>query len=507
MKKIILYSFCSIAATLVFSLTSCRKAPSDGEAFITLKSNEVRFLADTEILFFGDGFVQEFDKFRNNLIQKTREDRLSLIQNSIESAKLERRSLETSKPILIAEARDEANKSMREGLTKLQSSFDAIRNAISKTDSMKLALENNFSSFQKRELEIASKIISIQNNANNISSQVIDKINQAIVNERIAIEIYECKEKLFDCNPRTVAQMVDGTVWDSFFKLNKHIPSDLSGSSKWLIDGESCVAFQNYSESFIINRKRDKYFPDDRKWDQLTLAKNLSSKLESSKIANEIRQNLAALRNASNDIKALYDQAEVNDEAFKKGFQIWANSSNNTVDTIRSKLSERSNLENQLSKAESDHGYLLSIQEGSAIWNEKLREVDAAAENNYEQKIRKISERIKSEEDLLERVKSNSSYVDIHSLNPLIKDLVSEELHQNKLSSTRTGSDGKFTIPPKARYISAFMKREASDEEIFWLIKINMDEKIVKITNSNATMNSAPNGVSAYLGALDAKLD
>jgi hypothetical protein len=208
MKKIILYSFCSIAATLVFSLTSCRKAPSDGEAFITLKSNEVRFLADTEILFFGDGFVQEFDKFRNNLIQKTREDRLSLIQNSIESAKLERRSLETSKPILIAEARDEANKSMREGLTKLQSSFDAIRNAISKTDSMKLALENNFSSFQKRELEIASKIISIQNNANNISSQVIDKINQAIVNERIAIEIYECKEKLFDCGlPQPVSRL------------------------------------------------------------------------------------------------------------------------------------------------------------------------------------------------------------------------------------------------------------------------------------------------------------
>lgn len=77
-------------------------------------------------------------------------------------------------------------------------------------------------------------------------------------------------------------------------------------------------------------------------------------------------------------------------------------------------------------------------------------------------------------------------------------------LVSQQISSTRTSSDGKFAVPPQARYASAFLKRGATAEELFWLVKINLKDTSLKLSNSNITKTSR-NG--ALMGALDAKLE
>jgi hypothetical protein len=73
--------------------------------------------------------------------------------------------------------------------------------------------------------------------------------------------------------------------------------------------------------------------------------------------------------------------------------------------------------------------------------------------------------------------------VDVDKLIITIKKFLSNK----KLSSTRTGSDGKFKVPSDARFVMAYHFRESTKNELFWLIKINLDEDQVKLTNSNMT--------------------
>jgi hypothetical protein len=73
-------------------------------------------------------------------------------------------------------------------------------------------------------------------------------------------------------------------------------------------------------------------------------------------------------------------------------------------------------------------------------------------------------------------------------------------LDSNKLRSVRTGSDGKFSVPPKARYASSFVIRKAWGQEFFWLIKIGLEERSVILSDSNIS-KVGRNG--ALLGALD----
>ena len=73
--------------------------------------------------------------------------------------------------------------------------------------------------------------------------------------------------------------------------------------------------------------------------------------------------------------------------------------------------------------------------------------------------------------------------VDVDKLIITIKKFLSNK----KLTSTRTGSDGEFKVPSDARFVMAYHFRESTKNELFWLIKINLAEDQVRLTNSNMT--------------------
>lgn len=94
-------------------------------------------------------------------------------------------------------------------------------------------------------------------------------------------------------------------------------------------------------------------------------------------------------------------------------------------------------------------------------------------------------------------------------------------LRSKKIGSSRTGSDGKFTVPTKARYLAAIHKRPGPAQEcVFWLMRINIEDENIKLTNSNVTSsgrNPQPYGdevlddwyidTTLFMGLVAAKLE
>ena len=76
-KALLVASFC------LHSVSCNNKAPAEGEAFITLRSDEVRPLADAEIIFFRSDFAKDFETFRDNLIAETKNEKKSKLTQAM----------------------------------------------------------------------------------------------------------------------------------------------------------------------------------------------------------------------------------------------------------------------------------------------------------------------------------------------------------------------------------------------------------------------------------------
>ena len=111
-------------------------------------------------------------------------------------------------------------------------------------------------------------------------------------------------------------------------------------------------------------------------------------------------------------------------------------------------------------------------------------------------KLNELKADLKEENTTIEKIKSATSISGLYAVYGVGRDVIDADatigkirkfLSETKISSTRTGSDGKFKVPGDARYAMAYHYREATKNELFWLIKINLDEDQVRLTNSNIT--------------------
>lgn len=262
--------FAAIFATTPL-ITSCKKAPPVGEAFITNKHNEVRLLADEEIRFYGSDFPEQLTIFRQNVVANCRRKALNWCVEAMAKARAEKSSLESSKTTLVAKVTEETKARLTERKSELEEESASYKN------------------------EIASAVEKAQKELN----ERLEKISDWLVG-------VESSSEWLKTDP------------------------ELTGSSiaKWMIH------------------------PDRELEDSLTSSK----------------------RSMHTEFRGLLE-----------------------------------------------------------------REID-------------------------------------------------EILEARQIGSTRTGGDGKFSVPPQARYISAYVEtKSAGDMTLFWLVKINMDETTVKLSNSNIT--------------------
>ncbi len=109
-----------------------------------------------------------------------------------------------------------------------------------------------------------------------------------------------------------------------------------------------------------------------------------------------------------------------------------------------------------------------------------------ARQRDKEESLSELSSRQKILESGAAMLKSGSVPVisDKEQINVIVNE-IDKFLASEQLGTVRSGSDGKFAIPPKARYISALVKRDYPEEELFWLLKIDLKDTQVHLSNSN----------------------
>lgn len=454
---------------------SCKKAPSAGEAFITLQSGQTIPLADIEINFYGAGFSSSFAAFKASLVSESRKDLIAKLTEEISAFKEELKDLQDSSSSLEERIKDKILRDIESERRQLQESIDSSRRKLVHSDPLVNELNERLTKYIDKERSIASQIGQIQDNAHKIGVDLVDKINKAIVSEAIAIpKLAPDLAKPAQVESRSLAGMVC-----SYSK----IPSGLRGVSDWIIQSESGYESIYGDDGFIVRRFAN---PINGEIDQCVAAENLNQKLNSSNIAPAIREGFETLEKLDKKISELEEESDKNEDSFDQDLQIWANAKGITIDSIEEQLSKRSDLEEEISE---NQGTLLTLSEDSESLRQQTLAAIQEAKEELSETIANLQEHISTCEARVSNISSSSegvSELDYQAMGILAEKMRSF-LESEKMSSTRTGSDGKFAVPPKARYVSTLVRRELQEEELFWLIKIDLDDLGVKITNSNLT--------------------
>jgi len=474
-------SCCALLLTL-----SCKKAPSAGEAFITLQSGQTIPLADIEINFYDAGFSSSFASFKTSLVSETRKDFIDKLTEEISKSKEELKDIKDSSSSLEERIKEQTLRDIGNERQQLQETTDSLRKQLLQTDPLINELNAKLADHLNVERGIASKIDQIQGNAHKIGVVLVSKINQTIVSEEIANpKLVPDLTKPAQIEPRSLAGMVC-----SYSK----IPSGLRGVSAWIITGQSGYESIYGDDGFIVSRFAN---PINGELDQCVTAENLSPTLNSSGIAPEIRRVFELLQIMDKEIAALNKQSQTNENLFDENLQIWANAKGITTDSIEEQLSKRSDLEANISE---NQGALLTLREDSEASQQRILAAVQESREDLSNTITQLQKRISEYEDRISRVSASrdASELDEQGLK-ILEGKIQSFLKSEKMNSTRTGSDGKFAVPPKARYVSALVRRELQEEELFWLIKIDLEDIGVKVMNSNLTGQSEGYSVLAAM--------
>lgn len=478
-------SCCALLLTL-----SCKKAPSAGEAFITLQSGQTIPLADIEINFYDAGFSSSFASFKTSLVSETRKDFIEKLTEEISKSKEELKDIKDSSSSLEERIKEQTLRDIGNERQQLQETTESLRKQLLQTDPLINELNAKLADHLNVERGIASKIDQIQGNAHEIGVDLMSEINRTIVSGEIATpKLDPDLAKPAQVEPRSLAAMVC-----SYSK----IPSGLRGISAWI--SASLSGFVNLSIGqgrFIFKITERANYGEPGEFDEGFVSANISDKLSSSAIAPEIRRVFELLQIMENEIAALDAQSETNEDLFDKNLQIWANAKGITTDSIEEQLSKRSDLEASISE---NQGALQTLREDSEASQQRILAAVQESREDLSNTITQLQKRISEYEDHISRVSASrdASELDVQGLT-ILEGKIQSFFKSEKMNSTRTGSDGKFAVPPKARYVSALVRRELQEEELFWLIKIDLDDLEVKIMNSNLTRQSEGYSVLAAM--------
>lgn len=351
-------------------LQSCERAPATGEAFITLKSDEVRHLGDTEIMFYGSEFLLKFEDFKRNLANEKQEkikflhnQRLSEVNQRLSTADKELLSFETMRDSLLVDARKVAIKKFEQekgAATKKSEQEKAA--AAKKSEQEKAAVEAEIKSFQSEisanativdkierkfcrffdeEKALSIKAEEIRAKANKLSEELINKINAVIVAEQIAapklplnanglkISIYSINVNEAQPERRTLIGMIS----DPDFLCPTDNFNELFGISQWLADvnRDRRITEMGPCLEFIVSAE-----PRLNSYDPVMTisARNIPPNLENYKIASEIRNVLKTLLSFESKLEQLEVEVCNNNKALKQTLQVFVNTENLTPDSI-----------------------------------------------------------------------------------------------------------------------------------------------------------------------------
>lgn len=558
----------AVLLAVIPAFTSCKKAPPTGEAFITLKSNEVRYLADFEVTFYDSEFPDKLRTFQETLINDSRKEVIDsrkelAIPHNENSARIstEIEAHKNSKDSLIQKATakvesdladsknkfgqriSQQRKSLDKELEKLdllkkqwQEEAKNMRAQIKKNHPLYESLIQLTAPYAKKEQALVAKANLLADPMHKKGHQLFIKINKAIVDEKIAIPKLADGFTSVKVNARLPEQMIFSNSTPNLWRTlatarERYTERDWPFNPvTWPRHNKSHVNF------FILDVRRGKseYTRDDRRFDKITYDVSMSALFKNSKAAQAIidcyRHQVtfkASIEDISKELKSNYKEmskkvtislnqknlGESEAKAVLERYKIALARLNSVpanilaIENEKSRLSEQANL-----KIKSLEDSIASLTENTTQFSDDVKKEKEKELADFSERLTELTTELEESHEILDNIKkANDKIKKANSLKELkmytypaaieeqIKTKIARFLSDEKMSSTRTDSKGGFSVPPKARYVMAYLPREATDEELFWLIKINLDEDQVRLSNSNVS-----NSLN-YKGAADSR--
>ena len=439
------------------------QAPPEGEAFITSRSDELHPLADAEIMFFGSDFAKDFKTFRSNLIAETKDEQRSKLTRAMSDTRKELERLENSMASITEATRESENKALQEKRVGISKEILSLEEKLKESDPLVESLNKYFSSYTQLETSLVQAANVTRDKAHKLAVNLLVKVNKAIVSEGISIPKYPENHP----NPKPIVTL----------SLVQKFDLRAPWKNKVSLYRNPTVYLSDVSTEYLYQ------FP---------------GVFNNSKIAGEMRKDIRSLLDHKEQLKSIRDKLKKNFENIDEQFQVYANSTGISVDSITERLLERERIEREIPSLKKE---LDKWKDGS---EESVKAINLAiqkAKMPLQEKIKDARKALVIGKEVLSAL-SGPEFQKFLSepQKTTMQEEIKKFLDSNKLRSVRTGSDGKFSVPPKARYASSFVIRQAWGQEFFWLIKIGLEERSVILSNSNIS-KVGRNG--AVLGALD----
>ena len=469
------------------------KAPREGEAFITL-SGKVRPLGDAEIMFFGSDFAKDFETFRDNLIAETKDKQKSRLTRAMSDTRKELERLENSMASIAEATRESENKALQEKRDGISKKILNLEEKLKESDPLVESLNKYFSSYTQLETSLVQAANVTRDKAHQLGMDLILKVNKAIVSEGISRPKYPQNfqsptfHKVYGEGPKPIVAL---SLSQKFNRSSQQF--GLAGISSHL--SHTTLQAGNDYRGFFVKNTTSKY------GGQQILAVCsyfLSASLNNSKIASEMRKDLLLIYGYKEELTNIVDKLKKNNDTINNKFQVYANSIGTSKDSIKERLLERESIERAIPSLNEELNKLKTGSEDSVkAINFKIQKAELA----LKEEIKNVHTALVMGKEMLS-VLSGPEFQKILSEpeKTTMQEEIKKFLASNKLRSVRTGSDGKFSVPQKARYASSFVIRKAWGREFFWLIKIGLEERSVILSDSNIS-KVGRNG--ALLGALD----
>lgn len=436
-----------LLALLMAFVGGCQKQNKIGEAFVVLKSGEVIYMADMEVVCLKPSFKSDFSGWKTEYESQDK----SLV-----------RGIETGNPTVKAKLKE-----IDDGIAELNAKIggmsgdekkisDNLAHAIeAERDKLvaQLAARNDVREeykqivepIEKRIKELEAEVDKIRQEQNALQTETIQKINAYIVESKL-----------------TVPKLKPETA-ESLFKTDtsygEYRSDPISFSSDRL-------------KPFFVERRPDSQLESCSYWVFLV---NIPRELEESPIAAEI--------------KAAYQQSQ----------QI-AKRLGNANDNLDSQKSRR---DEQLIPWQNRHGITqsegqnlveLEVQQKAVLarLNEQLNgfkaggaEARALVQEEIRKRLAELNESLSSlrrqREDFLQEAAENAK----KELKAEYRQKFFELIRKDAAAAVRTGSKGDFIVSGEATYLFAQTQRD-NGEKLAWLVRVDPNSPKIKMSLSNA---------------------
>jgi hypothetical protein len=442
MKTLILTLSLLIAAVLC----SCQKQNKIGEAFVVLKSGEVIYMADMQVLCLGSDFQKHFDTLKKDW-ERDSQNSMTAIEAKNPALQSKLKDIDASIAALKSKATSVAQDTQAttsDLLRRLDSERDALSAELAKTSKASSEYNQITQPINQKINELEAEADKIRSDQKTLISETLAKLNQYIVEAQLKVPKLEeaIGLNLFATTPEKSY---------GFEGNSRPTPRVFGGKA---------------SKPFLVERPKSEGY-----WWFLI---NVPDELEGTPMDAVIKAAYQKWNTLESSRENVVRQADNEKTSRNEGLIPWENRYGISRLQGFEFVNKQEKLNNDLKQFDEQ---LNILKTGGAEASElvlveirkKVSEIDESVASLKEQRLKAVKEAFESA-DIKSKIQFRSKLYEL--------------LKNSTITDVRTGSKGDFNVPGNTAYVYAEMQRD-NGEKIVWLVRIDPSMPKIKLSVSN----------------------